>query len=709
MRPTILLLIGSALACQASSAGDPIITGNGSATGDTDTTEGTGATGPDDGDTSPTGPGPDDGGTSVGGTDGEPVDCEALTCESWCDEGTWGGPVPTAETDVVVPDGKVVLLDCDAAAKTLTIQSGGAVKASRSTSSTLTVHGNVIVWGRLDLGTEDDRLPADVVAELVFAGMRDDDYVGTPSTVFGGEEFTPPVDTPLEILDTDVGLWVMGRGVFSAAGALKQSWSKLTDGTAPGDPTLSVEDATGWQPGDRVLLTPTAEIAEADFADQFDEATIASVNGTEVTLASATAFEHAGCADCVRRGEAANLTRNVVVRSFDASAHAHVIVGEEGVAQLDSVELRWLGPLRDCTAADEPARRSPLRFHQQADASATSFVRHTAIWASGKDGIAIEHSNGVEVTDVVVYDTQETAVARTYDNSACGLRCTEREKFEPRDDDLTHVLAARVAVPNRAEGCAAIGGAIAMFAGGGDTLDCVVTGTAYNYGTFGNVAAFHWSETGSGMDPADRFEGVVAHNNAGNGISNWQNNTRNDTPYTASAWSNGAYGILHGAYGNSISYQDLVATDNAELGFGIKGINQEDVPRIDGATMDNVGVVDYTFVPESALVLRDVTFTGERSPAFTQIHDACSGGDETDPQDGECIFAWLLIENPVFPAGVVPFDFGWHQNLNTVWEVRGFSHPDYPDLPANFDLYRADNMVAGGSYHADFDAWLVPQ
>ncbi|MCY1013760.1 hypothetical protein OV079_51205 [Nannocystis pusilla] len=162
-------------------------------------------------------------------------------------------------------------------------------------------------------------------------------------------------------------------------------------------------------------------------------------------------------------------------------------------------------------------------------------------------------------------------------------------------------------------------------------------------------------------------EGVVAHNNAGNGISNWQNNTQNDTPYTASAWSNGAYGILHGAYGNSISYQDLVATDNAELGFGIKGINQEDVPRIDGATMDNVGVVDYTFVPESALVLRDVTFTGERSPAFTQIHDACSGGDETDPQDGECIFAWLLIENPVFPAGVVPFDFGWHQNQNTVW------------------------------------------
>ncbi|MCY1013762.1 hypothetical protein OV079_51215 [Nannocystis pusilla] len=205
------------------------------------------------------------------------------------------------------------------------------------------------------------------MAELVFVGMRDDDYVGTPSTVFGGEEFTPPVDTPLEILDTDVGLWVMGRGVFSAAGALKQSWSKLTDGAAPGDPTLSVEDATGWQPGDRVLLTPTAEIAEADFADQFDEATIAAVNGAEVTLASATAFEHAGCADCVRRGEAANLTRNVVVRSFDASAHAHVIVGEEGVA-------RWTAS--SCAGSDRSAT-APLPTSRPAGRRCGSISRRT--------------------------------------------------------------------------------------------------------------------------------------------------------------------------------------------------------------------------------------------------------------------------------------------------------------------------------------------
>ncbi len=57
----------------------------------------------------------------------------------------------------------------------------------------------------------------------------------------------------------------------------------------------------------------------------------------------------------------------------------------------------------------------------------------------------------------------------------------------------------------------------------------------------------------------------------------------------------------------------------------------------------------------------------------------------------------------------MPFDFGNHVNKYSVWEVRGFSHPDYPTLPANFDLYRRDNQVAGGSYYAVFDAWLVPR
>jgi len=276
---------------------------------------------------------------------------------------------------------------------------------------------------------------------------------------------------------------------------------------------------------------------------------------------------------------------------------------------------------------------------------------------------------------------------------------------------FSEVLAAKVAVANRYEDCAAIGPAIGITAGGGDTVDSVATGVAYNFHDFGNEAAIYWQEERAGHSPIDLFNRNSAHNNAGNGISNWQNNTVNDTPFADNlSWSNGANGFLHGAYGNAITYSNLTAIDNGFRSFGIKStMMSADRKRITGGVVDDVGPILYTFVPDYPVIMSNLKFTGARSPAFTQVHDACVGGNENDPADGTCIRAWLRLENPSIPAGVVPFDFGNHVNKYSVWEVRGFSHPDYPTLPANFDLYRRDNQVAGGSYYAVFDAWLVPR
>jgi hypothetical protein len=472
-----------------------------------------------------------------------------------------------------------------------------------------------------------------------------------------------------------------------------------------------VADAAGWRAGDRIMLTPSAKIAVAGYAKQFDEGQIASVSGNTVTLSQAPAYAHAGCADCVRRAEAANLSRNVVVRSFDSSAHAHMMVANRGVVQLDSVELRWLGPERDCTNGEEPARRAALYFHQQRDASEASFVRHAAIWGGKREFFHAESSNGIEVTDVAGYDGQGDGFVRDFDSSACGLRCIEPDGGAVVGVHFNEVLAAKVAVPQRREDCAAIGIARGITAGGGDTLDSVATGISYNFRDFGNEAAITWREDHASHSPVDRFDRNVAHNNAGNGISNWQNNTVNDTPFADNqSWSNGANGFLHGAYGNSVVYADLTAVDNGYRSFGIKSTMMDATrKRIDGGVVDDVGPILYTFVPEYPVIMSNLKFTGDRSPAFTQVHDACVGGNENDPEDGTCIRAWLRLENPSIPAGTVPFDFGDHVNKYSVWEVRGFSHPDYPGLPANFDLYRRDNQVAGGSYYPEFDAWLVPR
>ncbi|MFC4307883.1 hypothetical protein ACFPN2_02210 [Steroidobacter flavus] len=636
---------------------------------------------------------------------------------SWCDSATWGGTVPGATSDVTISN--AVVLDCNAEVRSVTIAAGGKLSASRSRSSTLTLHGNLVVKGTLDYGTPTDRIGNGVVAEIVFKGMLDQNYVGTPS------DFScvtrdlndcvrgPPQDTTLTVVNSDVGLWVVDDGVFTAAGQLKKAWSKLTEGTDASDAMFSVADATGWRVGDRVVLTPTAKIAVAGYAKQFDEREIASVSGNTVTLSQSPTYAHAGCTDCIRRGEAANLSRNVVVRSFDATAHAHVMVAHRGIVQLDSVELRWLGPEHTCTRAEEPMRRAALYFHQQRDASDDSFVRHAAIWGGKREFFHAETSNGIEVTDVAGYDGQGDGFVRDFDFSACGLRCMEPEDGlgAIRRVNFTEVLAAKVAVPGRPEDCAAIGRARGITAGGGDTLDSVATGIAYNFHDFGNEAALTWAEERAGHSPIDLFNRNVAHNNAGNGISNWQNNTKNDTPFADNqSWSNGSNGFLHGAYGNSVVFKDLTAVDNGYRSFGIKSTMMDATrKRIVGGMVDDVGPILYTFVPDYPVTMSNLKFTGTRSPAFTQVHDTCVGGNENDPADGNCIRAWLRLENPIIPAGTVPFDFGNHVNKYSLWEVRGFSHPDYPALPANFDLYRRDNTVAGGYYYAAFDAWLVPR
>ncbi|WP_437329818.1 G8 domain-containing protein [Sorangium sp. So ce381] len=651
-----------------------------------------------------------------GGPDGPTADCPDGESCSFCHATTWGGALPGADTDVVIPSGKVVVVDCPAEAHTVLVEAGGTLRASREASATLTLHGNLVVEGTVDYGTPDDRVPDGVTAEIVFTGMHDEDYAGTPSAVEGGDG-PQSVDTPISVVGGDVGVWVMGAGRLLAAGAPKRAWGKLVEGAGDGDAVFTVDDASGWKAGDRVVLTPSTPLAGGDAAvDQFDEGTIAAVDGNEVTLAKAPAFTHDGCADCLRRAEAANLSRNVVIRSADDTAHAHILVAEQGHAQLDSVELRWLGPLIPCSGGAEgtalPARRAPLWFHQQKDASAGSFVRHAAIWGGELHFIMVEQSNDIEISDVAGYDTQGVGFGLFYDNGACGTFCDDREKA-PAGVLLDHVLAARVGIPERVDGCIRVDHrmtGIAVSGGeGSGARDSVAVGVGYD-GTGEDVSGFGWQEGGSGR-PADFvFDGNVAHHVRGHGAMIWQNIEVAQPAYRDNAfWSNGHYGVLWGAYVNPLLFSDVVAVDNGLASIGVKAIPLDDTARMQGGTVDDIKILAYVFIQEKPAIFDHVTFTGDRPVAVTQLHEACDGGDEEDPADPDCLRVWLRFVDPVFPAGVLPFDFGQTFNRYSTWEVRGFSSPDFPDLPADFDLYRADNEVEGGAYFAPFDAWLVPR
>ena len=648
-----------------------------------------------------------------------PPSCDGVTAAtSFCDASSWSGVSPSVSTDLVVPAGKHIMLDCVAEARTLTIEAGGCVTAARNTASQLTLHGNLVVRGQLDLGRPEERIPSEHLVEILFTGMDDGDYEGQPSTIFGGSMagvFGGGALEPLEVKNTDIGLWIVDDGIVTAAGAEKKAWSFLTDGAGPGDSTFEVADASGWQVGDRIALTPTADRSQRDHYVQFDEAIVRTVDGNVVTLDTAPVFEHAGCTDCMRRGEAANLSRNVVMRSADDSAHAHIAVANQGVLQLDSVELRWLGPEWPEPTCGGPERRHPIHFHQLENAGDRSFIRHTSIWGGQHGFVSVERTHGVELWDIAGYDTYGTGFALWYDNSACGTRCNDRQDSVSRGTVMTDILGAKVGVSRREEGCLRIGHRHTVFvvSGGEGTgcRGCVATGSGFE-GSGADLSAFHWAEGGSGRPTDFTFENNVAHNNDGHGAQVWHNATQAQAPYRHNRfWTNEGFGILWGAYGNRYRIADFISVDSGEASIGAKAVPSDDAIRIANATIDQVRVLAYVLVQREPNIMQNLQFTGERNVAFTQIHDSCEGGDENDPFDPDCTRIWLHIVDPVFPSGVNPFDFGWTANRHAVWEVRGFSHPDaeYADLPVNFDLYRRDNEVAGGNYDARFDAWVVPR
>ncbi|NUP10954.1 MAG: hypothetical protein HOW73_33325 [Polyangiaceae bacterium] len=655
------------------------------------------------------GGGPGTGGEGTGGQppdDGQPpVD---ITGPSFCDPAAWGGTVPDENTDVVIPSGKQIVVDCDATARTILVEDGATLVASRKKSSTLTVHGNIVVKGVVNYGSPADRVEDGVTAELIIAAWDDEATVGYPETTD-----TPSADpVEIEVIDADVGIWVLGSGILTAAGQPKKAWSKLNEGAGPGDPTFTVGDASGWRAGDRVIITPTEPSSVDGAAEHFDEGTIESVDGTTVTMSPAPVYPHDGCTDCRRRGEAANLTRNVVIRSLDDNAHGHILSAERGTVQLDGAELRWLGPER----AGGPMRRSALYFLQQRDKSSSSYVRHTAIWGGNHGFIQVEESDGIEVTDVAGYDTRGDGFWGGF--SLLSFRaCSDLVKDCPTSAPVgvffDDVLAARITASLREEDGLAIqynlhGFACGAGAGTGCS-DCVATGVVAP-----DATGFFWNNNVHLPIGTQTFTNNVSHHNP-HGIRLWQNSETLTDPWSGTQVWTADVGLFMGAYGNAFRAGDIQFDDIVSYSVDLKAVplstGFEPIVRLEDVTLASLHISGYVIAQEQDQIFRNLNFDGSKEIAVSQDEGACESGDEFDPEDHDCIRNYGLFENVHFAAGTKPFLFGFQGNFHTMWMIRGYSSDDpaYSDLPADFDLYRADNEVDGGYYYEPFDAWLVPR
>ncbi len=157
------------------------------------------------------------------------------------------------------------------------------------------------------------------------------------------------------MLATDVGMWITGDGMLDAIGTSKTPWTNLTGSANVNDTSITVDDATGWQVGDSLVITPTqAPTAGNASWNGYDERTISSISGNTITLDSALSYDHPEVNN-TWTAEVLNLTRNVKIGGTgDGSAdpanngRAHLMFLSTNNAQtVKNLELHDMGPRYD--------------------------------------------------------------------------------------------------------------------------------------------------------------------------------------------------------------------------------------------------------------------------------------------------------------------------------------------------------------------------
>jgi hypothetical protein len=440
-------------------------------------------------------------------------------CEQSAGRGAPARPAATASeraaADVLVVRG-VRRLSGDVSYDGARVHGGGTLEFDPDRSTTLTVTGNVVVRGLLRMR------PArpEVVHEIRFTGIDESAFVGAT----------------MGPVASDVGLWVMGRGVLDLKGTRRQGWNRTGE-----HPT--------WRAGDEVLRAPNAVGDYDTYVPHPPGTPLPTVTGPNgVTYAT----------------EAFNLTRNVVIAG-QPGGRSHVFIRSQGAQSIKHVLFQWMGPRRPATegnADTEPVTgRYPVHFHMCGNGSRGSVVAGCVVRDSSRAYVP-HASHGITMRDCVAFrilndafwwDEQEVSNALTWKHCAV---------FDLRyDPEYRGTIAGFV-----------LGLGTKM-----EIRDCVAVGSHGN----GNDAGFQWPSFAN-QRPNNVWQAsdLVAHNCRGDGVFVWQNDENSHLIQRLTCYRNGDSGLQHGAYRNAYSYEDVVLFDNgvADLIHNALG---KDVPGLD--------------------------------------------------------------------------------------------------------------------------------
>jgi hypothetical protein len=176
---------------------------------------------------------------------------------------------------------------------------------------------------------------------------------------------------------------------------MNRTWVKLGSNSKKGDSTVTLSEAvTGWRTGDKIIITGTKDPDEQRGVVYTEEATIKAIDGNTLALDKPLVHDHLGAGDY--RGEAANLSRNVIVESADAAHRGHTMYHRYSAGSISYAEFRRLGK-------EGVLGRYAIHFHLVGNTMRGSSVVGASIWDSGNRWVTIHGTNYLVVRDCVGY------------------------------------------------------------------------------------------------------------------------------------------------------------------------------------------------------------------------------------------------------------------------------------------------------------------
>lgn len=392
-------------------------------------------------------------------------------------------------------------IDINFDAEGIIIHEGASLIFERKRSSTLKTSKNIICMGRLIMNP----LRSSVIHQIQFVNINEANFVG------GGHD----------VMDSDVGLWVINNGTLDIQGTVKNAYSYLKTGGLVGD-TLSVLNSTGWLSDDEIVVAPTKENNFIFSKGTFKDFKLQQDHPSNKGLTA----------------EVLNLTRNVII-SGTATGRSHIMIMSNKPQVIRYCQLRHMGPRKN---GQKVLGRYALHLHHLHHNSMGTLIQGVVVLDCGSHCFVNHASHGITNDLCIAYNVNETPF---WWDPPLNIA----DKSNNSNDIIWKNCIAAGLYPIPAQRGFSLSG---FFLGSGLNNEINTCTVIANMGR-GSAGGFTWPEDSNRTENLWKTNNLITHNCYSSGIRVWQNDDTNHLINDFTIY-NCSVGIFHGAYRNGYTY-----------------------------------------------------------------------------------------------------------------------------------------------------------